>query len=551
MKKELLHNLKDASFAILPIVIALLVINFCIPGLELNEGTKFGPIIVALLISVVPLIFGTTLFSIGAEKSVAKIGEIVGTKMTKKKALFALLVVAFLLGLLATIAEPDLAVLAERTGGSNGKDWSLIIIAAIGVGIFLTIGILRVALGKSLKYWLAIGYGLVFTLGCLADKNIFSIVFDAGGVTTGVVTVPFIIALGVSVANVLGGKKAEDASFGFSGLCSLGTVLFVMIYMVIMRNLSFSDSANETIGGMEKIQNALATIQFESLETYEELGKLLVNELLTSLKNVAISMVPMLVFFILFNIYAKVKGKALMSIYIGFGYTFVGLVLFFLGAESGFIPFAYSFGTWFGKQGKDILWLLVLVGIILGFISMLAEPAVKILADNVSEVSRGSVSKKVIYIALGLATSSAISMNALRVTFDIDIMYFVIPLFIIAIVLAFLAPEIFVGIAIDAAGVATGTMASCFFLPLFIGYTQYIYGSNVNGQQVVSGVDMMRNGFGVVGLMSIMPIIAVEIIGISTVAKEKYAYRKALLANREMDDSQIIHLPDMIQTEVN
>lgn len=538
MRKEFLHSLKESSFAILPIIVALFVINFCVPGLELNEGTKFGPIIAALLISTVPLILGTSLFGIGAEKSVAKIGEVVGMKLTKKKNLIALLIVAFLLGILATIAEPDLSVLAERTGGANGKDWGLIIIAAVGVGVFLTIGILRVALNKSLKYWLAIGYGLVFTLGCFADKNIFSIIFDAGGVTTGVVTVPFILALGVSVANVLGGKNAEDASFGFSGLCSLGTVLFVMIYMIILRNLTFSG-----VDGMTKTQEALKTITFEELSTYQELGHLFLEELLASLKNVAISMVPIFSFFVIFNVFAKVKGKALISIYIGFGYTFVGLVLFFLGAESGFIPFAYAFGKWFGTQGQSSLWLLVLVGIILGFISMLAEPAVKILADNVNEVSRGSVSKKVIYIALGLATSLAISLNAIRVTFNIDMMNFVIPLFIFAIALSFIAPEIFVGISIDAAGVATGTMASCFFLPLFIGYTQILHPD--------SGIDMMRNGFGVVGLMSIMPIIAVELIGIFTIVNEKHAYRKALKANREHDDSQIIHLPNYIAEGAN
>lgn len=542
MKKEFLKSFKESSFAILPIVIALVVINFCIPGLELNQGTKFGPIMAALLISIVPLILGTTLFSIGAEKSVAKIGEVVATKLTKRKTIIALLVVAFLVGLLATIAEPDLSVLAERTGGSNGKDWGLIIIASIGVGAFLTIGILRVVFEKSLKYWLAIGYGLVFTLGCFADKNIFSIVFDAGGVTTGVVTVPFIISLGVSVANILGGKKAEDASFGFSGLCSLGTVLFVMIYMIILRNMTFEVDGS-ILDGMQKTQEALKNISFESLNSYSELGILFLHEFLASMKNVAISMVPILSFFIIFNFFAKVRGKALLSIYVGFIYTYIGLVLFFLGAESGFIPFAFAFGKWFGNQGTDILWLLVLVGIILGFISMLAEPAVKILADNVNEVSRGSVSKKVIYIALGMATSVALTLNAIRITFNIDMMCFVIPLFILAIVLAFLSPEIFVGVAIDAAGVATGTMASCFFLPLFIGYTMNLY----QGQDL--GVNLMRNGFGVVGLMSIMPIIAVELIGVMTILNEKIAYQKALAAIREPDDSQIIHLPTALKEE--
>lgn len=544
MVKEFLHGIKEASLAILPIVIALIIINFAIPGLYLNTGTKFGPVIASLLISIVPLILGTALFSIGAEKSVAKIGEVVATKLTKKKTIGALLIITLLLGLLATIAEPDLAVLAERTGGSNGKDWTLIIVAAVGVGVFLAIGIVRVLLGKSLKYWLAIGYGLVFSLGCIADKNIFSIIFDAGGVTTGVVTVPFIIALGVSVANILGGKKAEDASFGFSGLCSLGTVLFVMIYMVVIRNITFNVDGS-TLNGIEKIQNALTGVKFTSLETYAQMGEMFLEEILASLKNVAISMVPILVFFVCFNLYAKIKGKSLVSIYIGFVYTFIGLVLFFLGAESGFIPFAYNFGKWFGEQGSSSLWLLVIIGIVLGFISMLAEPAVKILADNVTEVSRGSVSKKIIYIALGLGTSIAISLNAIRVTYNIDIIYFVLPLFIIAITMAFLVPEIYVGIAIDAAGVATGTMASCFFLPLFIGYTTNLYDAN----SANFGVSMMRNGFGVVGLMSIMPIIAVETIGITAVAKEKAAYRKALDAVREPDDSQVIHLPMTLAKE--
>lgn len=538
MRKEFLNSLKEACYSILPIVIALLLINFIIPSLYLNDGTKFGPIIVSLLISIVPLILGTALFSIGAEKSVAKIGSIVGTKLTKRKTLGALFVVAALLGVLATIAEPDLAVLASRTAGSGGKDWGLIIAASIGVGLFIMVGIGRVIMGKKLKYWLTIGYGLVFSLGLMADKNIFSIVFDAGGVTTGVVTVPFFISLGVSVGNILGGKDAGDDSFGFSGLCSLGTVLAVMIYMIIFRNIQFEIDGN-TVGGMEKIQSALNSLpgSFPTLETYTQLGELYAEEALTSLKNVTVSMLPILGFFILFNIFAKIKGKELGSIYIGFVYIFIGLILFFLGAESGFIPFAVKFGQWFGEQGSGYLWLLTIVCIILGFISMLAEPAVKVLANNVSEVSGGAVSKKLIYISLGFATSLALTLNAIRVTFNIDMIYFVVPLFILAIGLAYFSPEIFVGIAIDAAGVATGTMASCLFLPLFIGYSSKLY----DGTDLA--LQLMRNGFGVVGLMSIMPIIAVETIGISTIVKEKLAYKKAREAISEVDDAQVIHLP--------
>ena len=217
MFKETLSRLKEASFSILPVVVMVLIFNFAIPGMTLeSDGSKFGPVLVSLLISVIPLILGTALFSIGAEKSVAKIGEVVGTTLTKRKSLVLLLVISLLLGILATIAEPDLTVLASRIS-ENGPNWSLIVISAIGVGIFLVVAILRVAYDKPLKYWLAIGYGLVFTLSMFADPDFFSIIFDAGGVTTGVITVPFIIALGMGVARVLGGENAEDDSFGYSG----------------------------------------------------------------------------------------------------------------------------------------------------------------------------------------------------------------------------------------------------------------------------------------------------------------------------------------------
>ena len=538
MGKEFLVKFKEACFAILPVVFVIAALNFIIPSFSFEEnGDKFGPILTTLLISILPLILGTALFSIGAEKSIAKIGQYVGATLTKRKAIVLLVFIGFLLGVLATLAEPDLSVLAQRIS-PNGPDWLLIVIASVGVGIFLAVALIRVILNKPLKYWLAMGYGLVFALACMADGDFFAIVFDAGGVTTGVVTVPFIIALGVSVSSVLGGKNAEDSSFGYSGLCSLGTVLSVMVFNLILKN----------IGGIENIKLNLADkvtqgVMFAQVGSYSEVGIIYLESFLDSLLNVAISMLPIALFFVVYNFFLKVKGKALLSIILGFAYTYVGLVLFLMGAESGFIPVASGFGNWFASHdgATSYLWLFLLVGVLLGFISMLAEPAVKVLANNVSEVSHGVISQPLIFVSLGAATALAIVFNIIRSIHNIDIIYFVAPLFILAIGLSFLVPEIYVGIAIDAAGVATGTMASCFFLPLFIAFTSSRITEGMSTLEI--GTQIMRNGFGIVGIMSIMPIIAVESVGLFAKIKTAIAYQRALSSILEPDDDQIIHLP--------
>lgn len=541
--KEILARFKEAALSILPIVLVVLALNFVIPGFSVeSSGEKFGPVMTSLLISSVPMILGTAFFAIGAEKSVAKIGEVVGTTLTKRKSLTLLLVIGALMGFLATLAEPDLSVLASRI--NPDKDWFLIVIAAIGVGVFMIVAILRVVYDKPLKYWLTIGYGLVFTLGLFSDQDFFTILFDSGGVTTGVITVPFILALGMGVARVLGGENAEDDSFGYSGLCSLGTVLAVMIFSVLMKRMGrIVDMQNLMVAKFSDTgDTSMLDTMMVPLTTYQGIGPLYLSNFLHSVRDVAFSMTPIIIFFIIFNLFAKIKGKALASIAIGFAYTFVGMVFFFLGAESGFIPLVTRMGEWFASQGESRLWLFALAVVLMGFISMLAEPSVRVLAVNVSEVSRGVITQPVIYIALGVATSSALLFNVFRVMYNIDYIYFVVPLFVLALVLAFFSPDIYVGIAIDAAGVATGTMASCVFLPLFIGFSVSRYSGDADYGRLI-----MRNGFGVVGLMSVMPIIALEVVGIMATIKTKLSYQRALEQAIEPDDDQVIHLPT--QTE--
>jgi len=541
VKKEILLRLKEATFAILPIMLVLFLLVFSIPGMSVEvSGDKFGPVMASLLISIPALIIGIALFTIGAEKSIAKIGEKVSQTLTKKKKVGMLLFVAFLLGVLTTLAEPDLSVLANRIH-EGGPSWPLIIVAALGVGAFMVIAVLRVIYNKPLRYWLVIGYGLVFTLGAFANHDFFTIIFDAGGVTTGVITVPFIISFGVGVARVLGGEKAEDDSFGYSGLCSLGAVLMAMIFSIILNNTGGIESIENILGQKfdPQASSAIVDSMVKPLENYQQMGALYATNMVHSIKNVSLSIAPIVLFFIFFQLKERIRGKELLSIIIGFVYTYIGIVLFFLGAESGFIPFAFSLGKYIAVQQNMALPLLILFSIVLGFISMLAEPSVGILANTVNEVSLGVISKAIIYVSLGVATSFALLLNSFRITYDIDFIYFIIPLFIIAMALSFITPEIYVGIAIDAAGVATGTMASCFFLPMFIGYTSFY--SLQGGESF--GNTLLRNGFGVVGLMSIMPIIAMEFVGIIGEIKMAIEEKKELLSLIEKDDNQIIHLP--------
>ncbi len=545
MRKEFIAKIKEGCFSVLPIAILVIVLTFVSADFAADDisvyPSRFGPVLVAFIVSVIPLILGMALFNIGAEKSTGRIGTLVGKTLTKRKSLVLLLVIGLLMGFMATMAEPDLGVLAGRLfPASASQKWIFIFVGALGVGVFLMIAIIRVILDKSIKYWLAIGYGVVFILATLADQDFFSVMFDAGGVTTGPVTVPFILSLGVGVASVLGGSNAEDDSFGYSGLCSLGTVLAVTCFSIVLRKLgliSIEKSLGLAVNGGDASQGVPSL--FYQINGWQGIATAYWEAFKENVMNVGISILPILVFFVIYNFFLKLNKKEFWSIIIGLVYVYVGLVLFLFAAESGLMSIAYNLGQNFASvtsQGR--LWEVCLVCFLFGFISMLAEPSVHVLADQVSEVSRGSINKPTIFVALCMSTGIAIALNAVRTTYNLDMAFFVVPLMLIALLLAFLSPDIYVSIAIDSAGVATGTMASCFFLPMFIGYAKKLYESDSNFGKMI-----LRNGFGIVGIMSLLPIICMEIVGISSVLRTKFAYRKALRAVFEPDDSQIIHLP--------
>ena len=520
MGQEFLAKFKESCFSILPIFVLILILNFASESFRLDEGTLAGPTFVSFVVSAVPLLLGMTLFNMGAEKAMGKIGEVVGTTLTKRKSLALLVVIAILLGTLMTVAEPDLTVLSQRLLPS-GPNWLLVAIAALGVGIMLAVAVVRVILQKSLKIWLVIAFGLVFALGCMADPDFFPIVFDSGGATTSAISSPFIIAFGVGIASVRGGKDAEDDSFGYAGLCSLGPLITVMLLGIfldkdfILKNLSQEMSDMTT-----------------SLDSFSAIGPFYAQQSLSAVLDVSLSIAPIVVFFLIYNLFLKLRGKDLLSILIGLVYTYVGLVIFLFGANVGFIPVATALGSNFVHVDE---WVFLLFGLAIGCLIIIAEPAVHVLADQVAEVTRGTIRKGQVFLFLSIGTGLSVLFNVLRVVYDIDLIYFVATIYIIGFVLAFLVPDIYVAIAFDSTGVATGTLSSCFLLPLFIGYVNITSGGDT--------ATVLREGFGIIGMISTMPVVAIESLGLYGVIKNKLAYNKALKRVKEPDDSQVIHLP--------
>lgn len=534
MRNEFILKLKEASFSILPIFILIYILNFSSKNVNLDSPTfnNLGPVFVSFTISIIPLIFGMTLFSLGAEKAMGQIGEIVGKNLTKRKSLTLLIIIAFLLGTLLTVAEPDLSILSSRffTGASS---YILVIVTAIGVGLLLVVAILRVIFQKSLKSWLIFAYLIVFALGCIADSSFYSIVFDAGGATTGSVSVPFIISLGVGVALVRGGKNPEDDSFGYTGLCSLGPLISVMIMSIILSNSNSLDSIYS--GLIENVKSMNVT-----LTNYSEIGTFYLSNFTSSLIEISLSLSPIVVFFFIYQFFLKIKTKELISIIIGLLYTYIGLVLFIMGANSGFIPVASSIGAGASKMNFS---LLLFLGFCIGLLIILAEPGVHVLANQVNDVSRGVISKSSIFISLGIATGLAVIFNLLRIRFNISLIYIIGPLYIVAFILSLFVPDIYLAIAFDSAGIATGSLASCFVLPLSIAYTSNVFDLYYKNLNISKGQFILENGFGVMGLISCFPILAIEIIGLTAVIKAKVKYMQALKANISEDDNQIVHLP--------
>ena len=439
-------------------------------------------LMLCFLIGAVMICVGMGLFTFGAETSMTPIGSRIGSALTQTKKLPLILLVSFLLGFAVTVAEPDLQVLAETV--PHIDNLTLLITVGCGVGFFLMICMVRMIIGLKLRWLLIAFYGLVFLLAFFTDKNLLSVAFDSGGVTTGPMTVPFILAFGVGLSNIRSDKNAEADSFGLVALCSIGPILAVLLLGLFSGN-----------------QDAVVEISAVSCRDTVEIGRMYLREIPTYLWEMAVSMAPIVVIFLVFQwLSLRLSGKNLLKICFGILSTYIGLVLFLTGVNVGFSSLGAVLGASLAQGWTR--YLMIPLAMLLGWFIISAEPAVYVLEKQIEDVSAGAITGKAIKYSLSVAIALAMGLSMLRVLTGISIMWFLIPGYTLAILLSFRVPDIYTAIAFDSGGVASGPMTATFMLQFFIGASTTL------------GGNALRDAFGVVAMVAMMPLISIQVMGV-------------------------------------
>ena len=493
MNEKLKEKVKESLSSVLPITLIVLVLSVTLVPMEIGTLALF-------LTGAVLLIVGMGFFQLGAEMSMTPLGEGVGKTLAKREKVLLIVLVAFALGTIITIAEPDLQVLANQVASIPNS--VLIWTVAVGVGVFLALAVLRILFRVSLAKCLLGAYALLFVLTLFSPKEFLAVAFDAGGVTTGPITVPFIMALGVGVSAIRSTQGHDDDSFGLVALCSVGPILMVLLLGIFYHP---TDAAYSAVEIAPVITTRDVAQQFAlGFPGYAE--------------EVLLSILPIAAVCVLFQ---------LLRTGVGFLYTVIGLILFLTGVNVGFTPVGNLLGS--GLAGSAYRWVLVPIGALIGYYIVKAEPAVQVLNKQVEDVTGGTVSQSMMNTALSIGVACAVMLSMVRVLTGISIYWILVPGYALALILARFVPSVFVGIAFDSGGVASGPMTSTFLLPLAMGACTAI------------GGNVVTDAFGVVALVALAPPVAIQIMGVLYVHKSKaVAQNKADL----LSDDGVIDLED-------
>ncbi len=504
--KELLEKIKEALISALPIT-AIVYIMALTPWFNLSPDELINFSIGAVL-----LILGIGFFNLGADLAMTPMGTHVGSGLSRQKKLGLLLGVCFALGVLITVAEPDLQVLAKQVQDvMNGT--ALILAVGIGVGIFLMVAIAKIVFKKTLSELLSVFYMLLFALALIltvqGKQNLLPVAFDSGGVTTGPITVPFIMALGVGISHILGDRRNKENSFGLVALCSIGPILAVLILgMFSGGELSYA-VPDYTVG-----TNVLGTYLSTALHT---------------VKEVALALGLIVVFFLICQVtFLHMSKRQLKRIAVGVVFTFIGLVIFLTGVNVGFMPVGYQLGAAMAETHPAIL---VIFGVVMGVLVVLAEPAIHVLNQQVEDVTGGMITRKSMILGLCLGVGAAIGLAMLRIVLDFSIVYYVIPGYFISLLLSLVVPKVYTAIAFDSGGVASGPMTSGFILPFAIGACVTAQGADA----------VLRDAFGVVAVVAMTPLITIQLLGFRAIVGQRVKERRAMQRILDADDMQIIN----------
>ena len=504
--KSLREKLKESLISVVPVSLLVFILSVT-PWVDISSRELAVFSGAAIL-----LILGIGLFNLGADMAMTPMGQYIGEGLTKSKRLGILLSISFFMGLLITIAEPDLSVLAGQVSAvMNGT--LLIVTVGVGVGLFLLMAVLKIVFHHDLTGILLYCYMILFCLAALliqSGKGAFlPMSFDSGGVTTGPITVPFIMALGVGIAMTVGGRNASENSFGLIALCSVGPILAVLLLSLSASgdlNFSVPDYSMQTVlaGGVDKLLG----------HTMLEVGKSL--------------LLVVVFFFVLQGIILKLPASKIIQILFGILYTFAGLVLFLSAVSMAFMPIGYKIGLQMAGHSPA---LLIIFAFILGMVVVLAEPAVHVLNNQVEEITGGEVSKRQMMISLSVGVGVSIGLSVLRVYLGFSLLYYLIPGYLLSLGLSFFVPKLYTAIAFDSGGVASGPLTSSFILPLVIGACVTMQGESA----------VLDFAFGVVAMVAMTPLITIQTLGFKSVvsvrARDNAAMRRILSAA----DDQIIY----------
>ena len=504
--RELWSKIWEALLSALPIT-AIVYILALTPFFDLNSTE-----LITFSVGAVLLVLGIGLFNLGADIAMTPMGAHVGAGLSRQRKLGLLLAVCFVLGLLITVAEPDLQVLAKQVSAvMNGT--VLIYAVGMGVGAFLLVAILRIVFKKRLSSILMLFYMLLFALALLLAVNdklsLLPLAFDSGGVTTGPITVPFIMALGVGISSVLGDKRSQENSFGLVALCSIGPVLAVLALGLFSQNEMTYDVPDYTVS-TDILGSFLTTLGHTA-------------------KEVGIALGLIVIFFLICQIaFLRLPKRKLLKIALGVVFTYVGLVIFLTGVNVGFMPVGYKLGH---QMADSNPWILVGFGLVTGVLVVLAEPAIHVLNKQVEEITGGFVTRKAMITGLCIGVGASIALSMIRIVFDFSLAYYIIPGYFISLALSLFVPPVYTAIAFDSGGVASGPMTSGFILPLAVGACVSLQGAD----------SVLYDAFGVVALVAMTPLITIQLLGFRAIVSNRVRERRAMQKILDKDDQQIIN----------
>lgn len=505
MNPKLREKTMESLSAVLPITGIVLLISIFLVPMELGSLVMF-------VTGAVMLILGMGLFQLGAEMAMTPIGEGIGVQISRTRKVLMILLMGFVMGAIITISEPDLQVLAQQVPSVPNR--VLIQTVAVGVGIFLALAILRIKFQIDLSKLLIVLYLLLICASFLVPKEFLAVAFDSGGVTTGPMTVPFIMAMGIGLASRRTDKNSASDSFGLVALSSIGPILAVLILGCFYR----PTEAAYSLGDVAEVA------------TTRDVVKVFGTSIPAYAREVLVSLFPIALVFLIFQMFTRrYHRRQLKRIVVGLVYTYAGLVLFLCGVNVGFAPV----GSFLGQELASLMfnWILIPIGMLIGYYIVKAEPAIQVLNHQVENVTDGAVSVKAMNRCMSLGVAISVGLAMMRVLTGLPIQWIILPGYLIALVLSRFVPKIFVGIAFDSGGVASGPMTSTFLLPLSIGTCQAL------------GGNLMTDAFGVVALVALTPLIAIQIMGIVYQVKTSSMQKKALQNAAYLDDcDEIIDL---------